>query len=70
MERTYKTQMEAAKMGIVTPEMKIVAQKEYRTEEEIREWGVIKNTIRDELSKLLYDKTRRSPMILPIIMEV
>ncbi len=38
MERTYKTQMEAAKMGIVTPEMKIVAQKEYRTEEEIREW--------------------------------
>ena len=37
MERTYKTQMEAAKMGIVTPEMKIVAQKEYRTEEEIRE---------------------------------
>ena len=38
MERTYKTQMEAARMGIVTPEMKIVAQKEYRTEEEIREW--------------------------------
>lgn len=36
----------------------------------IHEWGVIKNTIKDELSKLLYDKTRRSPMILPIIMEV
>lgn len=34
------------------------------------EWGVIKNTIKDELSKLLYDKTRRSPMILPIIMEI
>ncbi len=31
------------------------------------EWGVIKNTIKEELSKLLYDKTRRSPMILPII---
>ena len=38
MERTYKTQMEAARKGIVTPEMKIVAKKEYRTEEEIREW--------------------------------
>ncbi len=38
MERTYKTQMEAARKGIVTPEMKIVAQKEYRTEEEIRGW--------------------------------
>lgn len=36
----------------------------------VHEWGVIKNTIKDELSKVLYDKTRRSPMILPIIMEV
>ena len=38
MERTYKTQMEAARKGIVTPEMKTVAAKEYRTEEEIRNW--------------------------------
>ena len=38
MERTYKTQMEAARKGIITPEMKTVAKKEYRTEEEIREW--------------------------------
>lgn len=38
--------------------------------QEIHEWSVIKNTIKDELSKELYDKTRRSPMILPIIMEV
>ena len=36
----------------------------------IHEWSVIKNNIRDELSRVLYDKTRRSPMILPIIMEV
>ncbi len=36
----------------------------------VHEWGVIKNAIKDELSKVLYDKTRRSPMILPIIMEV
>ena len=34
--RTYTTQMDAAKQGIITPEMKIVAEKEYRTEEEIR----------------------------------
>ena len=38
MERTYKTQMEAARKGIITPEMKAVAASEYRTEEEIREW--------------------------------
>ncbi len=34
--RNYATQMEAARKGIVTPEMKAVAKKEYRTEEEIR----------------------------------
>ena len=36
----------------------------------IHDWGVIKNAIKDELSKMIYDKTRRSPMILPVIMEV
>ena len=35
--RNYTTQMEAARRGIITPEMKVVAAKEYRTEEEIRE---------------------------------
>ena len=34
--REYATQMDAAKRGIITPEMKAVAEKEYRTEEEIR----------------------------------
>ena len=33
---TYTTQMDAARKGIVTPEMKIVAQKEKMTEEELR----------------------------------
>lgn len=33
--RAYKTQMEAAKKGIVTPEMETVAKKEYATPEEI-----------------------------------
>lgn len=33
----YKTQMEAARKGIVTKEMEAVAKKEYRTAEEIRE---------------------------------
>ncbi len=35
--KNYKTQMEAAKKGIITEEMKIVAQKEFRTEKEIME---------------------------------
>ena len=36
----------------------------------IREWGTLKTRIKDGLSRLLYDRTRRSPMILPVIMEV
>lgn len=35
--RNYTTQMDAARQGIITPEMKAVAAKEYRTEEEIRD---------------------------------
>ena len=36
----------------------------------VHEWNVIKNKIKDEVSKHIFGKTRRSPMILPIIMEV
>ena len=35
--RTYKTQMEAAKKGIITPEMEVVAKKEYMDPEVLRE---------------------------------
>ena len=36
----------------------------------IHDWGTLKTRIKDELSRLLYDRTRRSPMILPIITEI
>ena len=36
----------------------------------VYDWSVIKTAIKDDLSKMIYDKTRRSPMILPVIMEV
>ncbi|NTW05180.1 MAG: ribonuclease J [Peptococcaceae bacterium] len=35
----------------------------------ITEWSAIKSQIRDALWKFLYEKTRRRPMILPIIMD-
>lgn len=37
---------------------------------DVHDWSTIKSRIRDEISRLVYERTRRSPMILPIIMEV
>ncbi len=36
----------------------------------VRDWSGVKQNVKDELSKFLYRKTQRNPMILPIIMEV
>lgn len=36
----------------------------------IRDWASLKNQIRDVVSKNLYDKTKRRPMIIPILQEV
>lgn len=36
----------------------------------MREWNAIKGRMRDNLSDYIYLKTKRSPMILPIIMEI
>ena len=36
----------------------------------ISDIGAIKGKLRDAVSHFVYDKTKRSPMILPIIMEV
>ena len=36
----------------------------------VSEWSAIKSTVRDSLGRFLYERTRRRPMILPIIMEI
>ncbi len=36
----------------------------------VKDWNTIKTRIKDGVSKFLYSKTHRSPMVLPIIMEV
>ncbi len=43
---------------------------EYCETKHISDWGKIKTVIRDELNDFIWKKTKRSPMILPIIMEV
>jgi ribonuclease J len=39
-------------------------------EKHITEWATIKANIKDSLRLFLYEKTKRKPMILPIIMEI
>ncbi|SHR12256.1 hydrolase of the metallo-beta-lactamase [Mycobacteroides abscessus subsp. abscessus] len=43
---------------------------ERNTTRESFDWGTMKQSMRDELNQFLYDKTKRRPMILPIIMEI
>ncbi|MDO5560121.1 MAG: ribonuclease J [Oscillospiraceae bacterium] len=37
---------------------------------DLREWNSLKTKLKDALSEYIYSKTKRSPMILPIIMEI
>ncbi len=39
-------------------------------DDNIREWNAIKTKMKDVLSEYIYIKTKRSPMILPILMEI
>lgn len=34
------------------------------------DWGELKSSVRDELSKFLFEQTKRRPAILPVVMEV
>ena len=39
-------------------------------EKEIRDWSTIKSTVRENLKDYIFTKTKRNPMIIPIIMEI
>ena len=38
--------------------------------ENVKEWNTMKSAVRDALRNFIYEKTKRSPVILPIFMEV
>ena len=40
------------------------------TKKHVSDWGNLKTQVRDSLSSYFYSRTKRSPMILPILMEV
>ena len=53
-------------------DVKKVINQEVKTfeEEGIRDWATIKSTLKDDLRDYIFQRTKRNPMILPIIMEV
>lgn len=53
-------------------DLKRVIRDEVRKLEEnhVSDWSTIKSTLKDDLRDYIFEKTKRNPMILPIIMEV
>ncbi len=43
---------------------------EKSTQNKYTDWAVIKNNVKNNISKYIYGETNRNPMILPVIMEV
>ena len=49
----------------------VVRHEVHRCEEQgIRDWTTIKNSIRENLREYIFSKTKRNPMIIPIVMEI
>ena len=53
-------------------DLKRVIRDEVRKLEEnhVSDWSTIKSTLKDDLRDYIFEKTKRNPMILPIIMDV
>ena len=53
-------------------EVKNVVRKEIKKCEQngVRDWSTIKSTVRENLRDYVFAKTKRNPMIIPIIMEI
>jgi ribonuclease J len=57
--------------GLVDGSIEVVAKTLKRTaSRNITDWGELKNAVRRDLSAFLSDKTRKRPIILPLIVEV
>ncbi len=53
-------------------ETKEVAQKAifYALENDVHDWGELKNIVKNAISKFIFTKTKRKPVILPILMDL
>ena len=57
--------------GLMTEARQIIMDTlEHSTEEEKRDWGVIKEKIRQDLKRYIAKNTQRRPLIMPVILEI
>ena len=57
--------------GLMTEARQIIMDTlEHSTEEEKRDWGVIKEKIRQDLKRFIVKSTSRRPLIMPVILEI
>ena len=57
--------------GLIDEAREIVKKAFYKCERENKyDWLRIKNAVRDDVRELMWSKTKRSPMILPVIVEI
>jgi len=60
-----------AENGLMTEARQIIMDTlEHSTEEEKRDWGVIKEKIRQDLKRYIVKNTQRRPLIMPVILEI
>ncbi len=61
----------SAENGLMTEARQIIMDTlEHSTEEEKRDWGVIKEKIRQDLKRYIVKNTQRRPLIMPVILEI
>jgi len=61
----------SADNGLMTEARQIIMDTlEHSTEEEKRDWGVIKEKIRQDLKRFIVKNTARRPLIMPVILEI
>jgi ribonuclease J len=58
--------------GRLVEEIRLTVEESLRraAEEEIREVDLIQQTLHDDLARLVYDRLKRRPMVLPVVVEV
>lgn len=56
--------------GLLTQAEQIVTDSLQKTLQDSTEWGNLRASVREPLANFLYEKTRRRPMILPVLLEI